>query len=816
MAASPPGETFLRRDIRVPLPERSALWAALGLAALTVFLLREAVFGGRVFYERDLHLQWFGQVESFVHAVASGSWPLWDPFVSFGQPLLANANNQIYYPPTWLHFLVRPWTYYTAYFAAHLIGGGVGLYLLSLRLGVSRRGAFVASALWVASGPLLSLGNAWNHLAAAAWMPWVALAAVALVERPRPWIALAWGTAWALQILAGSPDVFVMTGALALVLVAGLFDWGRWRSGSRLLAALVLATAFALALSAAQWVPSAEVASRSDRSSLDVAERTYWSVHPAGLLQLVVPLWWYELPLKPEWRAALFESREPFLFSTYVGLPGLALAAAALVDRRGWRLGILALALASILVALGKHAPFYDAALVALPPLRLLRFPAKGLILAGFCAALLAGSGFDEWARLGGTPRAWRRVLALVALATAVASGVAAAALWRPALLGFLLAAPQPGAPGSAEILGPAVRSLDRAAALGLALLLAAVARRRSLRAASTAACLVAFLAVADLAWAHRSLNKTAPRTFFTLRPEVVGSIDQTDLGRLFVYDYSMVEGRSQRYLKRETSYLVAGFRKDGPFEWAGAFGLRMYLVPPIGAAWRIFGSYERDGLGLQPIPLAEMNAVLAYADGTPLATRLFRLGAVSQVLALHTAGLSDLAEVKTLPGPFLEPMHLFAVPKPLPRSYVVSGVRVADGQEALDALIDPTFAPETEVLLAKGAARRAEPDFAGESRIVKMLPDRVLLQVDSSRDAHLVLVDAYDPGWRATVDGRPSPVLRANVGFRAVAVPAGRHVVELVYRPPAVLWGLAVSAATLLAGVILVARDRSHPDESG
>jgi Bacterial membrane protein YfhO len=809
MAASPSGESLLRRDLRVPLPDRDVLWAALGLAALAAFLLREAVFGGRVFYERDLHLQWFGQVESFVYSVTSGSWPLWDPFVSFGQPLLANANNQIYYPPTWLHLLIRPWTYYTIYFLAHLIVGGVGLYRLALRLEVSRRGAFVAAALWVASGPLLSLGNAWNHLAAAAWMPWVGLAAVALVEQPRFAIALAWGAAWALQILAGSPDVFVMTGALALVLVATHFDWSRWRAGSHLLAMVVLATAFALALSAAQWVPSAEVALRSDRSSLDMAERTYWSIHPASLLQLIVPVWWYELPLKPEWRQALFESREPFLFSTYIGLPALILAAAAFVERRAWRVGILALAVAAVLVALGKHAPFYGAALWVLPPLRLLRFPAKGLVLAGFCTALLAGAGFDAWARPGGSGRGWRLVAALAAVATAVIGGVAATATWAPELLESGLTPPSGGA-GWADLLRPTVRASVWAAVLGLALLVAAVARRRGARAASTVAGLLSLLAVGDLAWAHRNLNKTAPGEFFTLRPEVVGSIDQADRRRLFVYDYSMKEGRSRRYLKRETPYLVPGFRKDGPYEWAGAFGLRMYLVPPIGAAWRLFGSYEKDGLGLQAVPLAEMNAVLAYTDGMPLATRLLRLGAVSQVIALHTEGLSELSEVKTLPGPFLEPMHLFTVPRPLPRSYVVEGVRVADGHAALDTLIDPRFAPEAEVLLPAGPARRPDPDFAGDSRILKMVPDRVLLQVEASRDAHVVLVDAYDPGWRATVDGRPSEVLRANVGFEAVAIPAGRHVVELVYRPPAVVWGLAVSAATVIAAlVVLLGRRR-------
>ena len=89
------------------------------------------------------------------------------------------------------------------------------------------------------------------------------------------------------------------------------------------------------------------------------------------------------------------------------------------------------------------------------------------------------------------------------------------------------------------------------------------------------------------------------------------------------------------------------------------------------------------------------------------------------------------------------------------------------------------------------------------------MAPDRVVVEAEASGAAHLVLVDAYDPGWRATVDGRPSPVLRANVAFRGVALPAGRHVVEFLYRPRSVMWGLWISGAALLAGAALAAWPR-------
>jgi uncharacterized membrane protein YfhO len=54
-------------------------------------------------------------------------------------------------------------------------------------------------------------------------------------------------------------------------------------------------------------------------------------------------------------------------------------------------------------------------------------------------------------------------------------------------------------------------------------------------------------------------------------------------------------------------------------------------------------------------------------------------------------------------------------------------------------------------------------------------------------------------------VDGEPSRVFRANYGFRAVAFPAGEHVVLMRYHPAAVTAGLVVSTLAL-AGILLAA----------
>src|SRR5713226_8770362 len=53
----------------------------------------------------------------------------------------------------------------------------------------------------------------------------------------------------------------------------------------------------------------------------------------------------------------------------------------------------------------------------------------------------------------------------------------------------------------------------------------------------------------------------------------------------------------------------------------------------------------------------------------------------------------------------------------------------------------------------------------------------------------------AVDHSWRATLDGAPAEILRANVAFRAVRAPAGRHLIEMTCRPRLLMLGAGISA---------------------
>jgi len=128
------------------LRQRPRSVAATLLVILVLWLFRGALTGGGVFYRRDIHLVWCAQVETFVRIVAQGSWPLWNPSLGFGRPLLADPSAQVLYPLTWLNLLVRPWTYYTVFATVHAMIATIGLFSLGRRLSLSIAGATVVTA----------------------------------------------------------------------------------------------------------------------------------------------------------------------------------------------------------------------------------------------------------------------------------------------------------------------------------------------------------------------------------------------------------------------------------------------------------------------------------------------------------------------------------------------------------------------------------------------------------------------------------------------------------------------------------------------
>jgi hypothetical protein len=780
------------------------LLARAALCVLVLVLFREALAGG-VFYERDIHLIWHPQIEGVVRAVAGGAWPLWDPSPAFGQPLLADPGAQVLYPPTVLNLVVRPWTYYTLFAVGHVLFSALAFLALARRWGLSAAAAGTGAVAWTLSGPFLSLVDLWHHFAGVSWLPAVFLCADVALESRRGRDLVLLGLALGLQLLAGSGDASTMTvAALAVYGLVTRAEHGRWRARAAALARLLTAVAIAGLVGAGVWVPAVEAATRSARHSLPSEVRTYWSVHPVSLaetLLLGVPS---ALPLAAAARTRLFEGREPFLSSLYLGLPCLALAAGAWFSRDRRRTLAFGLVLVgAVLLAVGRHAPLYEPLVALLPPLRTLRYPVKTMTVAAFAWAALVALGTEAWRSRPIQRRCAALALAPAVLATTAALLAAAALLREPAsFLGLGLD------PAGASRLAPIGRALVIHAALAAAASLVLLLRERR---PLVLAGLAGAVALVDLGLAHPWPNPTAPVALYTHRPEILAALGGAPPPRVYVYDYGEPRPDAVWRTSRpdRLSYVPSGWSLSA----ATALAQQLSLAPQTAGRWGLRQGFDVDYRGLQEEPLAYFTRLPRVVEDDPDAlVRLLRLASVTHVVALHDVAAGRLRPAAEAQGLFVAPIRVFAVDGSLPRARVVGAARVARGLDAVKVLLDPAFDGSRELVLEAGEPRDAPPGFAGGARVTGERADRLQVEAELTREGWLLLADSFDEGWRARVDGREAAVLRADLAFRAVALPPGRHRVEMIYRPPHVLVAVLVTFLSLatVVGLLVGTRRRA------
>jgi hypothetical protein len=748
------------------------------------------VFGGHVLYEWDIHLLWHTYARVFARTLAAGSWPLWNPWLSFGVPLLADANAQVLYPATWLHPFFAPSSLHGPLVVAHVFLSAAGSFLLFRRLGLSVAAAFAGAACWVASGPLLSLVYVFNMLCASALLPWVLLATERALDAPGIARSTAWGAALAVQLFAGSPDLALLTGLACAALVVRRLVAPAEASRRALALTAGLAFAISAALGAVQWVPALELARASARWGSGAAGGSYWSLHPLSLIEGLVPVALWRLPLTEGWREALFEARVPFLHSHYLGLPVVLLTGVGLVAGGPYRRFFGAAGILTLLFALGRFTPAHAVLVALLPPLGLLRFPEKAAVITAFAAAFLAGAGVDVLARP--RPRATALLGAAAACVLAALAVVASLVFRSWPWTAFLGPAASLAGPDLDRLAGRTGLAAAGVLALGGVLLM-----RRRLGERS-AGILTALIAIGTLAGAQADLNPTGPREIVTLRPAPLADLGNLEQARLWTFDY--FEGDAAWHFLHRSDPLAIGQRPRGwSAEETAALAMRNALYPPSAAAFGVRGSYDSDFSAIYPRPLEALVEGMRRAQGTPDALKLLQLGAVTHVLALHDASSMGLAPVAVEPSFLPEPIRVFRVPGSLPRVRLVGRARAVPVSEQGAVVLGPEFDPAREVAVDVAPEEAAAADSAeeqtGSATIVEERPDRIRIATSAPRGAWLVQADTWDPGWRVTLDGQPETLLRANLAFRALPVPAGSHVVEEIYRPASVLCSAVVSA---------------------
>jgi hypothetical protein len=739
-----------------------------GLAAALFVLCALALafpwLSGRVTIPWDAKAHFQPQFVFLAHALHSGQSPFWTPNVFAGMPQIADPQSLIFSPFFLLAAALVPEPSFVL---------EDGIVFAMLAMGALALMAYFRDRRWSAAGALIAAlafafggSAAWRiqhtgQVMSLSWLPvtlW--LLARALDRRSLAYGAAA-GAVAALLVLGRDQVAFLgvlLLAAYALHRVA-TDEAPAWSAlGPLLSGALVGSAIIAIPLAF-----TLELAANSNRPEIDLDGAHKASLPPSSFLTLMsANLFGTDGPLADFWGPPVGE-KDLFLARNMTNVYAGELTLAALIAGVGRRFfadrEIRFFAGAAVflaLYALGRYTPAF-ALFYRIPGVDLWRRPADATFLFGFALAILSGYGFTLVA--GGKakpraskPRAFRLIGAFAAL--------------------FFVAAAFAATKGHlAQAVAPLCVSAAFAAA-SIALILATSAGR--LRGA-TLLVAVALLAAADLGFGNGPNESTAlpPGQFDVLRADskdpVIAFLKQK-------LEEKAAPGRRDRVELAAIDFhwpnasLVHGLDHD-----LGYNPIRLKILEDAtGAGDHLALPEQREFSKLYPAyrsPMSDLLGLRYVATGVP----------IEEIDEHYKPGdLEELAQIGKV--------HIYENKSAFPRVFVATCALHVD----FGAMVKSGEWPEADyretVLLEEPPichSRKGLPPDAARARIVSYGNTEIVVEaVAPAGGGWLVLGDVWHPWWFAALDGEAAEILRANVLFRAVAIPEGTHEVRFMFQP--------------------------------
>jgi hypothetical protein len=509
----------------------------------------------------------------------------------------------------------------------------------------------------------------------------------------------------------------------------------------------------------------------SNRPEIAWSEAVRGSLHPASLLTAIVPglfgtndpavTYWGPFS---EWWNKNELTLSPNMSQVYLGtLPMLLILTAGLLRGALWsrEIRFYAIAAAALLVyALGNHTPAFSAFFHFVPGVSFFRRPVDAVILVGALLSILAGYLVHHWLS-GSLPAASYRRKAMEAGLLAV---ILLAALATALELNRTLLALKP----------LALSVLWIAAAL---LLLSTPARWLKLS-RNYALLAPALLVGSDLALNNGPNDATAlpasAAAYEVLHPNCRNGTIRFLRENLRRHNASPWRDRVEFVgvgFEWQNAALVHGFEGTlgyNPFRLGGvadATGARDYIA---GADQKTFSPL----LPSYASPMANLLGLRFIVVGVPIEEVDKKLKPGELKLVARTADA-----------------YVYENEHVLPRVHFVTDWLRADFDAMIRSGKWPHFDPMHTVLLNKTARTAAAKPPAhparGSSAAIRTYENtKVVIEVEAAEPGFVVLHDVWHPWWAADIDGIDVPILQANVLFRAVQVPAGRHVLTFAFEP--------------------------------
>jgi len=723
------------------------------IALLLLAAFPKVLLGLESFYYRDYGVLGYPFVFHHHASFWRGEFPLWNPLSNCGAPFLAQWGTMTLYPFS-IFYLIFPLPWSLTYFCfGHVLLGSLGMYFLAYRWTQNRLGAALAGTAFVFNGVMFSCLLWPNYLVALGWMPWVVLTAERSWNEGGRRIVIAALVA-ALQLLAGVPEIVVLTWTLTGALwLHRLFS----ESAGRLIVTrrLFVVIALAAGLTAIQLLPFCDLLLHSHR------DRTFsvskWAMPASGWGNFLVPLFHcFETPQGP-----FFEYGQEFFTSHYLGVGMMALMAWALWKVRTARVWILsALALLAVLLAFGENGFLFPLVKRFVPFVGIARYPIKFVILPAFALPLIGAFAISRFQSSGPLARGAQRAFILVS--TVIAGLI---------ILTLVLAKlhPLPYDQWAVTLKNGVVRAGFLVVFAGCLLFLFRATGEKSRLVLSLGLLLVVF---------------TDARTHTAQQnPSLPTQLLAPGLWEARAKEPGPKHGVSRVFITPQTEqHMLFNLVRNPTDQFLGE---RLALWSNLNL--------------LDQIPKVNGSSTLQVREQMLLQKRLYEqtnglpFGLLDFLCVSHVSSAESIVDWTSRTNYC---RFITAGQKP----------EFADDTTALVRLMDSRFDPRKTVILPvdlKGLLAVTN-SAAVELSKGEVSTHRIRFHTSASKAALCVIPQSFYHCWSASVDGAPTRLLRANVAFQAVVVPAGTHEIAVVYRDQIFRLGLVVCVLTAIACVIV------------
>ncbi|MET0605444.1 MAG: hypothetical protein ABWZ80_03235 [Beijerinckiaceae bacterium] len=708
------------------------------------------------------------QLQFLARSIHAGESFLWTPNVFSGAPQIADPQSLIFSPLFLLLALFDKAPSLRAMDATTfgaLFAGAIAIVIFFRDRNWHWGGAAIAALIFFFGGSAAWRVQHIGQILSLSYLPIALLLLDRALQRSSMLYGAAAGLAAALIMLGRDQVSLLGLYVLAAWLVA---HWLRSenrasairRSIAPLVAGAIVGAILTLPPIALTWL----LAEQSNRPAIDFIGAGRGSLHPALLITTFIPhLFGAAYEMEKYWGPPSFAWRETGLFTAqnmgvlYIGAaPILLLVTSGIVRGALWSREIRFFSiglLISLVYALCWYTPVFRLLYEALPGASLYRRPADATFLIGFFLAY--GCGWLAHLLLtGAQPRRapWQRGAELVLI---ISPFLAAPALG--AYIGRMSMVPLPLIWASLSF------------AAGIAVLALAWKLTQAGRAHLAALALIA-VTTGDLAFNNGPNGASAlpPATYDVLRP------DTRNETIAFLKQHAIATPD-----RRDRIELAAlGFHWPNASLVHGLENTLGYNPVRLGLYTRATGAGDHvalpDQRSFSPLMpsyrtrLSDMLGLRFIATGVPIEKIDPSIGDGAWPPVARTAD-----------GFIYENLNA------LPRVLFASEAQTADFEQLLKDGRWPDVDPRRTVLLDQTVASpQPASRREGEARILRYGNSAIDVAVTSPDGGWLVLNDPWMPWWRATIDGVATPVLRANVLFRAVAVPPGEHRIAFRFAP--------------------------------